>query len=267
MFPRIVKSREDSVRDVQSFINMLLPSTRQIDVDGIVGPKTLAAFRSLGVIPRGSVQLLNLARGDVLNKLPEGRAPVRAPARARATVNASSTQSSIKDKIKDAAQKFGVNPTFALTVANAESAFNPNATSSTGYKGVFQLGRPAVVDVKRAFPQHYYEPPGGSWYNADWNIMVGVLYLRVCAAYAAQAAINSVNAKRLALSDQLDRWARIYAAFNVGVGTLRNIDAGRYTAPAAVNAVQNQAAILRKDGVRGYLANAARYLQSKLTRA
>jgi soluble lytic murein transglycosylase-like protein len=69
----------------------------------------------------------------------------------------------ITDQITAAANKYGVDPNLALSVARAESSLDPNAVSSAGAIGVMQL-----------MPSSF---PGVNIYDPQTNIDTGVSYL------------------------------------------------------------------------------------------
>lgn len=73
--------------------------------------------------------------------------------------------SDIQQQIVSTAPSYGIDPTLALNVAHAESAFNPSAVSSAGAIGVFQL-MPATAAGLGVNP-----------YDATQNINGGLSYL------------------------------------------------------------------------------------------
>ena len=72
----------------------------------------------------------------------------------------------IVNQIITTANSQGLDPGLALAVANTESAFNPNAKSSAGAIGLFQL-MPGTAQGLGVDP-----------YNTNQNILGGVTYLR-----------------------------------------------------------------------------------------
>ena len=111
----------------------------------------------------------------------------------------------IKNKIIDEAEKQGVDPAWALAIAEQESHFNPKAKSQAGAMGVFQL-MPKTADwlgVK--------DP-----WDADQNIKGGIKYLKFLNKY-----YNG------------DKW-KATAAYNRGQGNIdkdlaKGLDADTYT--------------------------------------
>jgi soluble lytic murein transglycosylase-like protein len=73
----------------------------------------------------------------------------------------------IKDLIRQAAERHGVDPALALAVAERESAFNPQAMSSKGAKGIFQLMPATARELGVTDP-----------FDAAQNIDGGVRYLK-----------------------------------------------------------------------------------------
>lgn len=69
----------------------------------------------------------------------------------------------IQDQITASANKYGVDPNLAISVAKAESSLNPNEVSSAGAVGVMQL-----------MPTSF---PGQNIYDPNTNIDLGVGYL------------------------------------------------------------------------------------------
>ena len=82
----------------------------------------------------------------------------------------SSEQLSIALKVIEEAERQGVNPDFALSVALAESAFNPEAISSAGAIGVMQL-MPGTAKELGVDPK-----------NVEENIQGGIKYLKQLAS-------------------------------------------------------------------------------------
>lgn len=148
--------------------------------------------------------------------------------------------SEVEKLIQSHALSIGLDPKFALRVAYLESRFDPLAESPTGALGVFQITSAAL--------KHYNSVNMTSLTKADLldpqhNVRVGCWYLKWIAAYLGiqSSKISGPNA------------ARVYAGFNVGVGTLGMIERGEYHKAAKVVSVQSQR--LSQGGPQHYLAN------------
>jgi len=244
-------------RSVQRLINLL--GVKSITVDGVPGPQTYDAYMSLP---------------DSLRPLVEGAMRVRRiagfPARlVRRVRDSSSTTSTlsffendIKAKIAREAASQQVNPELALRIASLESNFNPNAVAPNGiFKGLFQLGPPAIADVQRLSSNlriRYSPPPSGNVFDVDWNIRVGIAYIRVCAIYLRNRGI-AIDTMSSSPSD----WAKLYGAFNVGHVTAGRLVKGLPLTASQLNLVNNQARKLREGGPAKYLANAQEVLLSR----
>jgi soluble lytic murein transglycosylase-like protein len=102
--------------------------------------------------------------------------------------------SSVQDMVVAEAQRQGVDLNLALAVAQQESGFNPNAVSSAGAIGVFQL-MPATAAQLGVNP-----------YDAQKNIQGGITYLRQMLSMFGDPATA-------------------LAAYNWGPGAVRNAQA------------------------------------------
>ena len=74
--------------------------------------------------------------------------------------------SSVQQQIIDTANQYGVDPNLALAVAQQESGFRQNATSSAGAIGVFQLMPSTAAEL------------GVNPYDVNGNIVGGIAYLK-----------------------------------------------------------------------------------------
>jgi len=94
------------------------------------------------------------------------------------------TSAQIPAAIAGAAAQYGVNPSLALAMAQAESGLNPNAVSSAGAQGIFQLMPATASSLGVTNP-----------FDPQQNITAGVRYLAQLLSqfgdpYEALAAYN-----------------------------------------------------------------------------
>ena len=121
-----------------------------------------------------------------------------------------------KDNIEKLGSKHGIDPSLAMSVAQAESSFNPNAVSVDGHdsKGLFQLldqtGKEMMgrLDVKGA-----YTP-----FDPVQNSELGIGYLRYLhELFSSESELpNKLRTTPAANSASLEKLA--VAAFNAGEG-------------------------------------------------
>lgn len=114
------------------------------------------------------------------------------------------TATQIPNAIIQAAAQFGVDPSLALALAQAESSDMPNAVSSAGAEGIFQLmpGTAAMLGVTNPF-------------DPQQNITAGVRYIGQLLAqfgdpYEAVAAYNWGPGN---LSGALSEWGANWFAY------------------------------------------------------
>jgi soluble lytic murein transglycosylase-like protein len=235
IFAPIQQSGKKSVADVQRLINLMGHS--RVAVDGVLGAETTTAIWNL---PKEAQ--------DVVNKLAEVR-HVAYP-RAPDVSEKRHTREELIQKIKNTARNLGVNPDFAVVVAMIESDLDPLAESPTGASGLFQLTKPAIEDANQEV-SGMYRPKGPGRFDVDWNITVGVLYLR---------RIMRSYLKVSPRSDDLSVWTDTYAAYNLGIGAFKELRRGNFDSAVLKEALQVQARYLRAGGPQRYLAS----VQSKL---
>lgn len=166
----------------------------------------------------------------------------------------SSTQvdSTLESAIETVARLYNVQPDFAVAVAWMESKLDPNAISPTGALGLFQLTTIAIEDLERNDPDFV---PRISVKKTDpsWNIKTGVLYIRRVAGFL------KIDPSHLGLDDMV----RIYAAYNIGIGSLRDLESGNHSARLR-RAVGNQSRMLSEGRLSDYLARVRVYLSEAL---
>lgn len=157
----------------------------------------------------------------------------------------------IRSTIAKWAKEHGVNEALSFAVCEIESGFDPDARSSTGAIGLFQLTSSAVTDVSRKY-KGYYPPPGGNWYDLEWNVNVGVRFLRICAGYAR------VNPS----SSDLEAWRDIYGCYNLGVGAYTTWKKAQFSDSTLIASWSSQSAELKQNGIEQYGANVLAKLRS-----
>jgi soluble lytic murein transglycosylase-like protein len=127
------------------------------------------------------------------------------------------SKADIHERLTTAGKKFGVEPSLAMAVVKAESAFNPKAVSSDGHasKGLFQLldstGRHLLSRAENA--ERQYDP-----FDPDLNIELGTSYLRYLQdIFQTPTDLpNDHRTRAAADKDSLEKLA--VAAFNAGEG-------------------------------------------------
>lgn len=151
----------------------------------------------------------------------------------------------------------GVPLSTSRTIFKLENpTFDPKAVSPTGFKGMGQLGIPAITDAI-AFKKDglRFHPAGrnkfGPLYNLDdvfdpeQNIRTALRYMRRCAQY---------------MNVPIDDVYRVYMAYNIGAGAARSVLAGRLTETARTMIAANPA--YNKRGPENYASE----LQTSLNR-
>jgi soluble lytic murein transglycosylase-like protein len=236
-----------AIKDFQRLLNLL--TAGKLKVDGDFGPKTQSAIGGL-----------NASQRLIFRSLEKARLNVSPPLIVKASTS-SRSDLAIRSAIIAECIKMGVNPDLALTIVSAESKFDPEAGSNTGASGLFQLTYDAVRDVAEQFS----DSPSGSWFRSAkndrkeiaWNIAVGVRYILLAARYA----------KISPRSSSVEDWSKIYACYNVGIGTYRLLLAGKFDDPKVIKAVGQQASTLKRGGTSMYLTNALSYISSNVQKA
>lgn len=161
-------------------------------------------------------------------------------------------QSDIPSLIRSLAQVHGVHPDIAIAFAQIESGLNPDAVSPTGAIGLFQLTTSAISEVSRRFPVDYYEPPNLDLTDPRWNANTGILFIKTIARDYVRVPVDG--------DYSIVDLTSVYAAYNVGIGNLRKLEAGKYSDPNLRKAVSLQARKLSANGTKGYLASVERIL-------
>lgn len=138
-------------------------------------------------------------------------------------------RAALEEQLSTIAFREGVPSELARKVVSLESAWNPNATSTRGYKGLFQLGSAAVTDVYEQESRSGLDFVGlgrfkdlADYYDPAQNMVCGVRYLRVAARYIGRSVRKGSD------------WPAIYMAFNIGHSGARAVLAGRPDRAAAL---------------------------------
>lgn len=233
IFAPVSQSGKKNIADLQRLVN--LTGFGKLKVDGVIGPRTLDAINSL---PSDTRAVL-----DEFARVREIPYP-----RFSQTPRISEKDKTLAEKIELEAIRQGVNPKFALAVAQIESDLNPFAKSPTGAAGLFQLTDPAIEDVTKVMGVP--SAPNGNEFDIDWNIKAGVSYLKL-------------TAKRVGVqptTTRVDEMTDIYAAYNVGIGNFWKLQREEYDDKSLLDALSVQAQYLIAGGPRKYLPA----IQSKL---
>jgi soluble lytic murein transglycosylase-like protein len=190
----------------------------------VIGPRSQAAYAAASSVVKSSIVQLGRVYGfsdDAFSRAPP--VPTATPA--------------IIARIREVAAEQGVNPDLAIEIVRRESNFNVGVTSPTGASGLFQLTGPAIRQI--GIPV-----PATGRNDVEWNIQVGVRYLRYAISTAARLGFPPTA------------WAA-YGVYNVGPGTMRELRAGNYT-EAVKAVVRVQASYLSAGGAPNYLSNLER---------
>lgn len=214
-----------------------------IKVDGVSGPATRGAMAKAA--PSTLAEMEQTLKG-------RGHARVFAsllPVQAELVSTKGLPPEPIKQVIDKWADVFGVNRNLAYTIAYNESKYNLKARSGSGASGLFQITAPAIADVreKPATRRYYFS---GDRFDLEYNTMVGVGYIRVCADYA------KINPKTANPRD----WYTIYGYYNLGIGSMRAIARKDYANPVLLSALATQAAPLQRGGPANYIDNVQKWM-------
>lgn len=219
---------------------------KALKIDGKWGSYTQSAYEKLSDDQKTTVQLA--VSNVVKDSKPEDYIRFRTKQKleaARTTVRGSDV--SIVEMIRNTAEREGVPPDAAVKFAMLESDLKPNAISSSGATGLFQIMKPALADVNKT-----YGAKNGKQFtmqdmrDPEKNALVGVQYMKMAARYA-----------NVPVSDV----ATMYMAYNIGAGNLAKLRAGKFTDPSASKAVMSQNPKYGRDP-RTYIATVSNIVNS-----
>lgn len=225
----------DVIRATAAAQGFMSAAGYKVSPDGIWSTLTQRAYDRLSGVEASKVDaLMSAVAGSPVsaNEIVAFRSAQRAAGTAMLESGAGS--SDIKTLITAVAQSEGVPPQAALQFARVESNFNPNARSSTGATGLFQLTGPAIKQI--GIPA-----PNGNTFDPRWNATVGIKYMKWVARY---------------LKTDFTNLGEIYAGYNMGVGNVAKLKAHQYDDPEMLKMLKVQSADLKKGGAKAYLANA-----------
>lgn len=236
----IPSGTRDKHRQVQRMIALL--SASRVTDDGIVGANTRRAYSRLTPEQRSGVDDFVMRSGlppvvqvpDPIPKL-DGDVP-------------------FKDLVLAEALDAEVDPNYAMRIMMKESNGNPRARSGSGARGLFQLTDIAVLDVYQNYPRHP-RVAREDQYDVAWNIKTGVRYLRICTRYAGLS-----RSSRLKMSEE--DGVKVYAVYNLGIGSYRDLVARRFDSKRLSDALATQARVLQSGGPKSYLDNVRTFLYS-----
>lgn len=175
-----------------------------------------------GKFGRKSAQALSLAEPSVRESIKTLVQQVGGKALQPLSPSTMVNREQIVELIRSTAAAHGVPVKTALAIAWLESKFDPNAVSSTGAKGVYQMTSIAVRDVAtRGQPRVDIK---GREMDPGLNVLAGILYIKLVSSTMG-----------VPLSDI----PRIYMGFNIGPTGARQVLSGR--PEAAADAISKQA--------------------------
>jgi hypothetical protein len=249
-------SREQAIRGLQ----FLLQSTGfDVLVDGMFGPKTLAALKSAPEWIREAAQRSPLnwtpdsADGNDEHEVEHpasflGQVPHWSDLRESVSSHCvgvylpGGVRADVVGAINLASITSGVPLDTLMKVARVESRLDPDAISATGARGLFQITDIAFEDIRASLSadvvSEFEANPLDPWVNAT----VGAQYWRRCIQLAKSIGVDPTI-------------ANVYAVYNIGVGAVQRLHKGQFDDPVVRRVVSAQSAALAADGPSGYLRN------------
>lgn len=215
-----------AVRAIQVATNKWVPRAQAIATDGVLGPKSTKAIRSLKSISEE-------AADDVRSLGAAVAVPV--------TFLIDYTVEDLKGLVSEVSKARGVSPLLAQMFAQIESGFNPLAISATGAAGLYQFVKSTGEEVSRKLFGAVMDR-----HDPQYAVPMGVHYIRECAAAAKVSPLDQSSSNA----------AKIYACFNLGPGAGADLLAGRITARVA-RSIRLQGGEIAQAGPDGYLSTVA----------
>lgn len=267
------------------FQAMLNIKGANLKTDGLIGPATKRAAQKHMMsrsFMNAAAVVIGVPSEDLMSVATWGRKkqPATKVPNARNIAAALPTREEVKRMIRSEAKRQGVNECLALTVAQVESSFDPAAKSDTGAYGVFQLTKPACADViDKRYSDVEYQKSGYARTktaarqliadSVEWNIRFGVAYIKVCSVYA-----TTYMQKTSYDTSDIEHWFRIYANYNIGVGSVQTLmqflngrpyESGRYA--SMMKHINDQSDFLKKGAPGQYLQNVRMWITNGRKRA
>jgi len=143
-----------------------------------------------------------------------------------------------------------VNASLVSRIIEKESGWNPSAVSPTGAIGLGQITSPALADFNSVFSFNLKKE---DMHDPLWNAFVTAWYISHVATLAGHDP----------MTDDIEAWAEIYAAYNVGYGSLRKLRSGHYDSSLR-RLIGYQANALREGGPERYLDNVKAFLSAEV---
>lgn len=239
-------ARTNAVRDMQTILQVT--TNRALKVDGVVGKETRSTYNVANDVTKRVVSDVVRGRGFDVNNLLSPVARIERPVTGTAS-------SDVKQLIRKWSAAHGVNFNLAMTICGIESGFNPNAVSSTGASGLFQLTAPAIQDVRDKYSGYYAPPAPLGRLDPAWNAEMGICFIKIAAGYAGVSPMSS----------SIEDWAHIYGTFNLGSGAYKAWRAKQYSNADLQKSWSSQSSELKRNGIASYGANVVSKLKTMVT--
>lgn len=225
--------RAAAIRDMQTILKVT--TNRALKVDGVVGKETRSTHNVANDGTKRVVSDVVRARGFDVNDLLSPVARIERPV-------TGTPSSEVFKLIRQWSLAHGVNTDLAMAICGIESRFDPNAVSSTGASGLFQLTSPALQDVKEKYRGYRPPPAPLGRFDPAWNAEMGIFFIRICAGYAGVSPMSS----------SIEDWAHIYGTFNLGSGAYKAWRAKKYSNTDLQKSWASQSSELKRNGIASY---------------